>query len=100
MLWLHSLAHSRWLEAEADRTFEFGRNAAVPTGFGWLSNEGQPRAGVDTQLWITRDLKSTRLNSSHVAISYAVVCFRKKRRKGIEVHQKTSHPQHWATTMK
>ncbi|WP_022917692.1 AGE family epimerase/isomerase [Ruania albidiflava] len=53
MLWLHSLAHSRWLEAEADRTFEFGRNAAVPTGFGWLSNEGQPRAGVDTQLWIT-----------------------------------------------
>src|SRR5690625_5714568 len=28
------------------------------------------------------DRKSTRLNSSHVAISYAVFCLKKKRRKG------------------
>lgn len=53
MLWLTSPAHSRWLEAETDRTFEFGRRAAVRTGFGWLSNEGTVREGVPTQLWIT-----------------------------------------------
>src|SRR5437870_9513935 len=29
----------------------------------------------------TRDRKSTRLNSSHVAISYAVFCLKKKKRK-------------------
>src|SRR5690625_5890284 len=32
----------------------------------------------------TRDRKSTRLNSSHVAISYAVFCLKKKR-KGYEL---------------
>src|SRR5439155_22414665 len=30
---------------------------------------------------VTRDRKSTRLNSSHVAISYAVFCLKKKKRK-------------------
>src|SRR5690625_6429429 len=29
----------------------------------------------------TRDRKSTRLNSSHVAISYAVFCLKKKKKK-------------------
>src|SRR5437660_7149069 len=29
-----------------------------------------------------RDRKSTRLNSSHVAISYAVFCLKKKKKKG------------------
>src|SRR5690625_2185483 len=28
--------------------------------------------------WVTEDRKSTRLNSSHVAISYAVFCLKKK----------------------
>src|SRR5439155_19354358 len=30
-----------------------------------------------------QDRKSTRLNSSHVAISYAVFCLKKKKRRGI-----------------
>src|SRR6266508_5119795 len=34
---------------------------------------------VLTYLWLGRDRKSTRLNSSHVAISYAVCCLNKKR---------------------
>src|SRR5207253_11062073 len=42
-------------------------------------------AGVDVQLIVipgTReDRKSTRLNSSHVAISYAVFCLKKKKKK-------------------
>src|SRR5690625_6035970 len=48
-----------------------------------------PAFGVDTAvidlgnnlgLAVSRDRKSTRLNSSHVAISYAVFCSKKKRR--------------------
>src|SRR5437870_9568640 len=34
--------------------------------------------GVPLRLGATRDRKSTRLNSSHVAISYAVFCLKKK----------------------
>src|SRR5690625_5484042 len=34
--------------------------------------------GTDVALNIGLDRKSTRLNSSHVAISYAVFCFKKK----------------------
>lgn len=53
MIWLNSPAHARWLETETDRTFEFGRNAKISTGFGWLNNQGQVRRDVPTQLWIT-----------------------------------------------
>src|SRR5436309_5907249 len=31
--------------------------------------------------WFLRDRKSTRLNSSHVKISYAVFCLKKKKKK-------------------
>src|SRR5947209_15126664 len=36
------------------------------------------------------DRKSTRLNSSHANISYAVFCLKKKKKK----HKKTYQPQH------
>src|SRR5207253_6990723 len=36
------------------------------------------------------DRKSTRLNSSHVAISYAVFCLKKKNRKNIDPQSKTT----------
>src|SRR5690625_5903240 len=40
---------------------------------------------------INRDRKSTRLNSSHVAISYAVFCLKKKKKiKSLEVYYKRS----------
>src|SRR5690625_6982931 len=39
-----------------------------------------------TQVTIMVDRKSTRLNSSHVAISYAVFCLKKKK-KEIATHQ-------------
>src|SRR5436309_8775426 len=35
-----------------------------------------------------RDRKSTRLNSSHVKISYAVFCLKKKKKKKIKTTQK------------
>src|SRR5690625_3929000 len=34
-------------------------------------------AGVSTEVTLDKDRKSTRLNSSHVAISYAVFCLKK-----------------------
>src|SRR3712207_7755303 len=45
------------------------------------------RRGVKTQLWLSLamreqgDRKSTRLNSSHANISYAVFCLKKKKKK-------------------
>src|SRR5277367_7039339 len=35
-----------------------------------------------------RDRKSTRLNSSHITISYAVFCLKKKKKKKISTHRK------------
>src|SRR2546426_3982853 len=36
---------------------------------------------------IARDRKSTRLNSSHLVISYAVFCLKKKKKKLYAMHQ-------------
>src|SRR5438874_6349632 len=35
--------------------------------------------------WLVLDRKSTRLNSSHVEISYAVFCLKKKKRKNNKI---------------
>ncbi|WP_392560765.1 AGE family epimerase/isomerase [Orbus mooreae] len=53
MSWINTKAHNRWLETETDRIFEFGRKAFVPTGFGWIGNNGKVREEMGTQLWIT-----------------------------------------------
>src|SRR5256885_17087937 len=51
-------------------------------GLGTPDNSGQkPHAGVDQRdrrLRAALDRKSTRLNSSHLVISYAVFCLKKK----------------------
>src|SRR5690625_4634877 len=39
-------------------------------------NTTLPRGGHDGAIWQGKDRKSTRLNSSHVAISYAVFCLK------------------------
>src|SRR5438874_9772368 len=36
------------------------------------------------EAWLKIDRKSTRLNSSHVEISYAVFCLKKKKKKNIK----------------
>src|SRR5690606_41546624 len=48
----------------------------------WLKDQGQPYtlAGSMAKLYAS-DRKSTRLNSSHVKISYAVFCLKKKKKK-------------------
>ncbi|EBW6099299.1 sulfoquinovose isomerase [Salmonella enterica subsp. enterica] len=53
MKWFNTLSHNRWLEQETDRIFNFGKNAVVPTGFGWLGNKGQIKEEMGTHLWIT-----------------------------------------------
>src|SRR3712207_7380824 len=43
-----------------------------------LRGAARTRTGPRTSLWRTGDRKSTRLNSSHANISYAVFCLKKK----------------------
>src|SRR5689334_24246264 len=61
----------------ADQLLEDGHRAGVPAGA--LVDLGglQPAAAIVAQL----DRKSTRLNSSHSSISYAVFCLKKKKKK-------------------
>src|SRR5437588_5558668 len=40
------------------------------------------------------DRKSTRLNSSHTVISYAVFCLKKKKKNNIKKHDKYRHKVH------
>src|SRR2546430_6303917 len=47
---------------------------------------------------ITRDRKSTRLNSSHSQISYAVFCLKKKKKKN-KLNKYTSHINKAASAM-
>src|SRR5437870_7942793 len=53
--------------------------------------KGQPRDLSRFQV-AQRDRKSTRLNSSHVAISYAVFCLKKKNRYRGGEHHGTMRP--------
>src|SRR5437870_10607585 len=52
--------------------------AAQASQVAWLQ---QAIAGHEAALPEKEDRKSTRLNSSHVAISYAVFCLKKKKKK-------------------
>src|SRR3989454_6190017 len=40
------------------------------------------------ELWQSADRKSTHLNSSHLVISYAVFCLKKKTRRNMQVHRR------------
>src|SRR5437773_8004466 len=42
---------------------------------------GRPRIRVASEQCTAPDRKSTRLNSSHITISYAVFCLKKKKKK-------------------
>src|SRR5690554_7255396 len=50
------------------------------TGSGWRENEAVNRKEITEQATSLEDRKSTRLNSSHVRISYAVFCLKKKKK--------------------
>src|SRR2546426_1816739 len=69
-----------------------GRGSGHGVGFCQWGAIGRARAGqryeqiLETYFPGTKDRKSTRLNSSHLVISYAVFCLKKK--KNINKHQK------------
>src|SRR5690606_40117479 len=70
--------HHRWGRDSTDRGG--GRHAdGQPDRAAGARRGGTRRARVAPRL----DRKSTRLNSSHVKISYAVFCLKKKKRKKI-----------------
>ncbi|MBO3087896.1 AGE family epimerase/isomerase [Cellulomonas dongxiuzhuiae] len=53
MAWLSTPAHGRWLEAETDRLWEFGRPSRLARGgFARLDDVGRPQPGP-LELWIT-----------------------------------------------
>src|SRR5688572_31437608 len=54
-------------------------SGALPPGHGLSTRRTRPRARSCSAS--TRDRKSTRLNSSHSQISYAVFCLKKKKKK-------------------
>src|SRR5438876_5778278 len=73
---------ARWVES-SDWAYDFARDlpAGVRCTFrlraGLVTLGGKPVGGQ-------RDRKSTRLNSSHPSISYAVFCLKKKKRRSID----------------
>src|SRR5207253_3940631 len=74
-----------WLDARRGRAVHFHWNSgSYPIGFHELPPQnfidGLYLAALDEILRRQLDRKSTRLNSSHVATSYAVFCLKKKNR--------------------
>src|SRR5207253_4120292 len=63
--------------------FRSGPGSAYIVDGSWPSSANNSIAAV-----IFPDRKSTRLNSSHVAISYAVFCLKKKKKKNKKKHKK------------
>src|SRR5690625_577574 len=58
-----------------------GSTVKVGNLLGYIETEEKEAAAQTTD---NKDRKSTRLNSSHVAISYAVFCLKKKKKKNQE----------------
>src|SRR3712207_8387578 len=52
----------------------------------WGASAAIPFFGGLTSTAVTADRKSTRLNSSHANISYAVFCLKKKKNSHIDYH--------------
>src|SRR5207253_10257663 len=84
---LHSFPTRRSSDLSSTACFRY--NLACPLKSGWrligrCSTRSRP--AFTSSLYISatttkRDRKSTRLNSSHVAISYAVFCLKKKKKQ-------------------
>src|SRR5687768_18195167 len=81
----------RSLRGEVDESSSVPVDAAIPgrqelrkeTSFGSGREVEDPQARHPSRFarWVRKDRKSTRLNSSHGYISYAVFCLKKKKKK-------------------
>src|SRR5690606_39554850 len=56
-----------------------------------LDNQDPPSVHHDVDIHDAKDRKSTRLNSSHVKISYAVLCLKKKKKTSQPARNTPSH---------
>src|SRR6266542_4838213 len=65
------------------RTLLFDGSPALPSGV-FAASDGALHTGRDAERLAQGDRKSTRLNSSHGSISYAVFCLKKKKRNTTE----------------
>src|SRR3712207_8488388 len=70
----------RRLAADEPQPAELGRREG---------GEGRSRRGEPEVRVLGRDRKSTRLNSSHANISYAVFCLKKKKKKNTNYKEQT-----------
>src|SRR2546427_4920122 len=75
------------------RSLEAGSGIYLPSGaeiHGHISHVEPAGVAGRAKLWLTfdeiQDRKSTRLNSSHSQISYAVFCLKKKKKKNGQSH--------------
>src|SRR3712207_6905600 len=71
-----TLFRSQDPELEVAAALEFPASASLGRDAGEIAGLG--RIGVPVQAGLTEDRKSTRLNSSHANISYAVFCLKTK----------------------
>src|SRR5690349_22136924 len=75
---LHGDTRGRGVPARECR----GCHAAAPETREWFAVRREAQHGEH----VVTDRKSTRLNSSHVEISYAVFCLKKKKKKKKNIH--------------
>src|SRR5437667_6827390 len=68
--------------AEAETTFS-------PASTSWPST--RTRTSIFQDPASSADRKSTRLNSSHITISYAVFCLKKKKKKDKQCNEQNNH---------
>src|SRR5258705_4061418 len=61
------------------------RSLLVDLALGHVDHQALAGAGCP------RDRKSTRLNSSHLGISYAVFCLKKKKNRGANIPKRRKH---------
>src|SRR3712207_8484033 len=68
------------------------RRRAVEEGLGVAAGRPELGAAAEAALRLREDRKSTRLNSSHANISYAVFCLKKKKKHNVScVHYMKYH---------
>src|SRR5258708_14626099 len=84
--------------SRVERSHEFSLNAERAFGVGPVIAPGIATSREVNRYWprtTSRDRKSTRLNSSHQIISYAVFCLKKKNSKPAHarLHAPTAQPR-------
>src|SRR3989442_10869667 len=74
-----TLFRSRWsARLTGDQGSGILRSMVEADGLAVLQGDTSVATGEEVKVMVMRDRKSTRLNSSHVRISYAVFCLKKK----------------------